>query len=47
MINGLNNTYEELNGLKNIYVDSIETELITQNEINTLDEIDTTQTIQE
>ena len=47
MINGLNNSYEELNGLNIIYVDEIETGIINQNEINTLNDIDTTKTIQQ
>jgi methyl-accepting chemotaxis protein len=46
MINGLINTFEELNGLKTIYVDELETGLITQDEINTLNNIDTSKTIQ-
>ena len=46
MINGLINTFEELNGLSYIYVDEIETGQITQNEINTLNNIDTSTTIQ-
>jgi len=46
MINGLINTFEELNGLSNIYVDEIETGLVTQTEINTLNNIDTSKTIQ-
>jgi len=46
MINGLINTFEELNGLSYIYVDEIETGQITQTEINTLNNIDTSTTIQ-
>jgi hypothetical protein len=37
MINGLINTFEELNGLKTIYIDELQTGVVTQDEINTLD----------
>ena len=39
MINGLVNTFEELNGLKSIYVDELETGLVTQTELDALDGI--------
>ena len=39
MINGLINTFEELNGLKSIYVDELETGLVTQTELDSLDGI--------
>ena len=46
MINGLTfNTYEELNGLRSIFVDELETGIISQIEINKLDGI--TSNIQE
>ena len=46
MINGLINTFEELNGLKTIYVDELQTGLVTQDEINALNNINTSKTIQ-
>ena len=46
MINGLSNSFEELNGLNKLYIDEIETGIIKQNEIDTLNNIDTTKTIQ-
>ena len=36
MINGLSNSFEELNGLNKLYIDEIETGIIKQNEIDTL-----------
>ena len=39
MINGLINSFEELNGLKTIYVDELQTGLVSQTEINALDGI--------
>ncbi len=38
MINGLSNSFEELNGLNKLYVDEIETGIIKQNEIDTLND---------
>ena len=48
MINGLNyNGFEQLNGLHLLYADEIQIDKIDQKEINTLDNINTTTTIQE
>ena len=48
MINGLNyNTFEQLNGLHIIYADEVKIDKVDQKEINTLDNINTTITIQE
>ena len=48
MINGLNyNGFEQLNGLHLLYADEIQIDKIDQKEINTLDNINTTTTIQQ
>ena len=48
MINGLNyNGFEQLNGLHVLYADEIQIDKIDQKEINTLDNINTTTTIQQ
>jgi len=48
MINGLNyNGFEQLNGLHLLYADEIKIDKIDQKEINTLDNINTSTTIQQ
>ena len=46
MINGLNyNTFEQLNGLHLIYADEVKIDKIDQKELNTLDNINLSQTV--